>query len=78
MHGISPDLDLFVQAEVASGRFATRDDVIMHALRMFQSDRDEAVQGILAGLEDVAAGRMQPLSEAFADLRRELACDDAR
>ena len=65
MTHISTDLEQFVDQEVASGRFADRDAVIEHALRLFQRDREEAILGIKAGLEDVAAGRTQPLDEAF-------------
>ncbi len=68
---ISPDLEEFVRREIESGRFPNREAVLAHALRLFQRDREEAVAGIKAGLEDVAAGRVQPLDEAFAELRRE-------
>ena len=67
---ISPDLEEFVRREIESGRFPNREAVLAHALRLFQRDREEAVAGIKAGLEDVAAGRVQPLDEAFAELRR--------
>ena len=69
---ISPDLEQFVVAEITSGRFASREAVIAHALRLLQRDRAEAVQGICAGLDDAAAGRLQPLEEAFNELRGEL------
>jgi len=46
--------------------------VISHGLRLLQQDRDEALEGIRLGLADVAAGRAQPLSEAFDDLRQDL------
>lgn len=69
---VPADLSQFVQDEVASGRFADPDAVVTHALRLLQRDREEAVQGILRGLDDAAAGRMQPLSTAFDDIRREV------
>ncbi len=68
---ISPDLEEFVRREIESGRFPNREAVLAHALRLLQRDREEAVAGMKAGLEDVAAGRVQPLDEAFAELRRE-------
>jgi predicted transcriptional regulator len=37
-----------------------------------ETAEQEAVAGIQAGLVDAAEGRLQPLEEAFADLRREL------
>jgi putative addiction module CopG family antidote len=68
---ISPDLEEFVRREIESGRFPTREAVLAHALRLLQRDREEALAGITAGLEDVAAGRVQPLDEAFAELRQD-------
>jgi putative addiction module CopG family antidote len=71
MASISPDLEAFVAGEVSSGRFPDRDAVISCALRLLQQDRSEAVLGIQAGLADVDAGRVQPLHDAFEELRRE-------
>jgi predicted transcriptional regulator len=39
--------------------------------RRLRSEREETLEGIREGLADAAAGRTQPLAEAFADLRRE-------
>lgn len=70
MPPLSADLQQFIDQEVASGRFADSSEVISHALRLLQRDREDAIAGIRAGLEDVAAGRMQPIDEAFAELKR--------
>jgi Arc/MetJ-type ribon-helix-helix transcriptional regulator len=67
----SSELESFVTQEVASGHFPDRNAVIECGLRLLQRDREEAIHGILAGLADVAAGRMRPLDEAFDELRRE-------
>jgi Arc/MetJ-type ribon-helix-helix transcriptional regulator len=69
---LAGDLEQFIQQEISSGRFANRESVVAHALRLLQRDRDEAVVGIRLGLDDVAAGRVQPLGDAIADLRHEL------
>ena len=71
MTEISPDLKEFVDREIANGNFSDQEAVVEHALRLMQRDREEAVRGIEAGLEDVAAGRLEPLDEAFDDLRDE-------
>ncbi len=68
---LPPDLEPFVEQEFASGRYATRDEVVARALRWLRDERQEAVSGIRQGLDDFAAGRTQPLPEAFADLRKE-------
>jgi putative addiction module CopG family antidote len=70
------DLERFVQAKVQSGRFASSDEAIAEAVRLLQR-REEAeearvLEGIRRGLEDMRAGRTQPLAEAFADIRRDL------
>lgn len=72
MTALAANLEQFVQQEIASGRFPNRNSVVAHALRLLQREREEAVTGIRVGLADVAAGRVQSLGEAFADLRREL------
>jgi putative addiction module CopG family antidote len=66
-----PDLESFVEREVAIGNYADRNEVIEHALRLLRADREAATRGIQIGLDDVAAGRVQDLDEAFDDLRRE-------
>ena len=68
------DLERFVQAKVKSGRFTSSDHAITEAVRLLQQ-RDEAeearlLEGIQRGLEDMRAGRTQPLAEAFSDIRR--------
>lgn len=69
MTEISPDLKEFVENEIACGNFSDQDAVVEHALRLMQRDREQAVRGIEAGLDEVAAGRVQPLDDAFDDLR---------
>jgi putative addiction module CopG family antidote len=74
------DLERFIEAKVRSGRFSSSDEVIVAAVRLLrdQEDREEArvLEGIRQGLEDVRAGRSQPLAEAFADIRRDLNLPD--
>ncbi len=74
---VPADLSQFVDDEIASGRFADLDAVIAHALRLLQRDREEAIRGVELGLEDAAAGRMQPLSAAFAELRHRTSAANA-
>jgi len=71
LHSFSSDLEYFVEQQVASGHFPDRNAVIECALRLLQRDRQEALVGIQTGLADITAGRVQPLDQAFEDLRRE-------
>jgi antitoxin ParD1/3/4 len=70
------DLEQFVQAKVRSGRSSSSDEAITAALRLLrqQEEAEEArvLEGIRQGLDDMRAGRTQPLAEAFADIRRDL------
>jgi putative addiction module CopG family antidote len=73
---LPPDLEPFVEQEFATGQYASRDEVVAQALRRLREERQEAVLGIEQGLDDVAAGRVQPLAEAFADIRKEFGSSD--
>ena len=70
------DLEQFVQAKVRSGRFTSPDEAIAAGVRLLREQEDaedaRALEGIRQGLEDVRAGRTQPLSEVFAEIRRDL------
>ena len=65
------ELEPFVEQEFATGRYATREDVLVQALRWLRDERQDTVSAIRQGLSDVAAGRTQRLGDAFADLRKE-------
>lgn len=68
---LPPELEPFVEQEFATGRYATREEVVVQALCWLRDERHEAVAGIKQGLADVAAGRTQSVAEAFADIRKE-------
>ena len=66
------ELESFVRQEVESGHFASRESLLSYAVRLLQRDREEAVAGILLGLQEADAGCIQPLNDAVCDLRREV------
>jgi putative addiction module CopG family antidote len=70
------DLEQFIQAKVRSGRFTSSHEAIAAAVRLLRQQEDaeeaRALEGIRRGLEDVRAGRSQPLDEAFDEIRRNL------
>ncbi len=74
------DLEQFLHAKVQSGRFASHDEAITAAVRLLRKLEDgedaRALEGIRLGLEDMRAGRTQPLADAFADIRRDLNLPD--
>jgi hypothetical protein len=61
---------------VRSGRFTSSDVAITAAVRSIRQreEPEEAhvMQGIQQGLYEMRAGRTQPLTEAFAEIRRDL------
>ena len=77
MHTHSPaDLEEFVEAKVRSGRFSSSEEAITVAPRLLrrqvEAEEAQVLEGIHQELEDVKAGRTQPLAEAFAEIRRDL------
>lgn len=66
------DLEEFVEQELRCGRYRSREEMISLGLRLLKREREEATQGIRQGLDDVKAGRVQPVDEAFDEVRAEL------
>jgi Arc/MetJ-type ribon-helix-helix transcriptional regulator len=62
----------FIDQELKTGLYQSEQHLVIRALEMLQQDREAALEGIREGLADVRAGRVQPLAEAFAELRRDL------
>ena len=62
---ISADIEHFIQEEIACGNFSNGRELVEHAILLLKRDREEAVHGIMEGLEDITAGRVQSLREAF-------------
>jgi Arc/MetJ-type ribon-helix-helix transcriptional regulator len=69
---IPADRQPFVREQLELGCFPNEQQLITEALQLLKAERDQSIEGIKLGLADAAAGRVQPLAEAFADLRREL------
>ena len=69
---IPDDRESFVEQEFATGRYGSREEVVIHALEWLREERQQALAGIRQGLEDAAAGRVEPLADALDDVRREL------
>ena len=75
---LPPELEPFVEQEFATGRYATREEILVQALRWLSEERRAAVAGIREGLDDVAAGHTQTLQEAFADIRKEFGKSESK
>ncbi len=68
---IPAELLQFVREQLHLGCFQSEQQVVTEALQLLKAERDESLEGIRQGLADAAAGRVQPLGDAFSDLRRE-------
>lgn len=64
-----PDLDEVVKKHMASGQYESEDALLRDALRALDQ-RDEVLADIEAGIADMEAGRVRPLRDAAADIRR--------
>jgi len=63
-----PDLERLVREELATGVYASEDEVLMEAMQALH-ERDEAIAGIQEGLADLESGRVRPLNAVDAELR---------
>lgn len=65
---LSPQLTEFVQAQVASGRYTSEEQVLSAALTLL-AERERIVAAVKEGLEDVREGRTQDWDTADAEFR---------
>lgn len=63
-----PELDRLIREELATGVYASEDDLLLAAVRALR-DREEALAGIQEGLSDLEAGRVRSLERVDAELR---------
>ena len=61
-------IDELIGEHLASGRYQSREDVLIEALQSL-ADREQTVADLERGLADEAAGRVRDASTAFAQLR---------
>lgn len=66
-----PDVQELIREAVASGYYATEDDLIREALHAL-IQRDEELADIKAGVADMEAGRLRPINEVDAEIRGRL------
>jgi predicted transcriptional regulator len=68
---IPAELRPFVSEQLQLGCVGSEQQLVVEALRLLKAEREETLEGIRRGLADAAAGRTQPLADAFDDIRRE-------
>jgi Arc/MetJ-type ribon-helix-helix transcriptional regulator len=65
---LPPELERLVREELATGVYASEDEVLLEAMRALH-ERDDAIVGIQEGLSDLNAGRVLPLDAVDVELR---------
>ncbi|MBN3877264.1 MULTISPECIES: type II toxin-antitoxin system ParD family antitoxin [unclassified Nostoc] len=72
---IKPELEQFIQAQLASGRFSNADDVINEAFKLLQ-EREQRLedlrQRISVGTEQIAKGQVTDGEVVFARLQEKI------
>ena len=73
---LTPDLEEFVRARLASGEYRSRGDVVCAALRLLmrqemgqEAYRRYVLDSINRGRQDAAAGRTRPVADLLAEIR---------
>ncbi|MHC5738418.1 type II toxin-antitoxin system ParD family antitoxin [Nostoc sp.] len=72
---IKPELEQFIQAQLASGRFTNADDVINEAFKLLQEREqrlEELRQKIAVGTEQIAKGEVTDGEVVFARLQEKI------
>ncbi|MDZ8221694.1 MULTISPECIES: type II toxin-antitoxin system ParD family antitoxin [unclassified Nostoc] len=72
---IKPELEQFIQAQLASGRFASADDVINEAFKLLQEREqrlEELRQKIAVGIEQIEAGQVTDGEAVFARFQEKI------
>ncbi|MEH2368827.1 MAG: type II toxin-antitoxin system ParD family antitoxin [Nostoc sp.] len=72
---IKPELEQFIQAQLASGRFTNADDVINEAFKLLQEREqrlEELRQKIVVGTEQIAKGQVTDGEVVFARLQEKI------
>ncbi|MGV0103751.1 type II toxin-antitoxin system ParD family antitoxin [Nostoc sp. DSM 114167] len=72
---IKPELEQFIQAQLASGRFSNADDVINEAFKLLQEREqrlEELRQKIAVGTEQIAKGQVTDGEVVFARLQEKI------
>jgi putative addiction module CopG family antidote len=66
---LTPELDRVLKEKLASGRYASVEDVLTAAFRAL-NEEEETIAAVMEGNADFEAGRYQILEEADAEFRK--------
>ena len=66
---ISADVENLVRIQMATGNYKTEDELLRDALQALAERSDDLI-AIQDGIDDMLAGRVQPLEEVDAEIRQ--------
>lgn len=72
---LKPEIEQFIQAQLATGRFASADDVISEAFKLLQDKEqriEELRQKIAVGTEQIAKGQVTDGEVVFARFQEKI------
>lgn len=67
-HQFAPDVQRLIEAQMASGRYQSEDELLLDALNALDA-RQADFAAIQAGIEDMEAGRVRPISAVADEIR---------
>ncbi len=70
-YAFPPEIKNLIEESMATGMYSSEEDVLQAALHVL-NDYNATVADIRQGISDYEHGGGQPLSEAIADIRRQL------
>ena len=65
-----PDVEQFMRSEIDQNHYASKEELLVDALRLLQQERESAIAGIQKGIESMECGEGISLEEAFNSLRK--------
>lgn len=72
---LKPEIEQFIQAQIATGRFANAEDVIIEAFKLLEERErriEELRQKIAVGTEQIAKGQVTDGEIVFARLQEKI------
>ena len=69
-YNLPPDVQAQISRHIATGHYASEDDVLRAALRAL-AFRHEELAAIQAGVDDMEAGRLRPFEDVDTDMRQQ-------
>lgn len=67
---VSPELEETIREEMASGKYASEEQLLREALLALREQREDFA-AIQAGIDDWQAGRTRPFEEVAEEIRQE-------